>query len=217
MNLPQSSAVIALHDQLLSHAESSPAPDLDNATSVWYWIKTNHRNNCQLWAEEDLARRTRVADSEIASNKRRIDGFNQARNDATERVDELLLLELGLVNAASARSAMPLSTVESKGKGRRLNSETAGSMVDRLSILSLKIYAMRAQTHRKDVDDSHRETSQAKLERLLEQRSDLAACFDELLADCQAGRAYFKVYRQFKMYNDPQFNPALVAERVSSS
>jgi hypothetical protein len=31
-----------------------------------------------------------------------------------------------------------------------------------------------------------------------------------------AGRAYFKVYRQFKMYNDPRFNPALVAERAQA-
>ncbi len=217
MNLPKSTAVVALHDELLSHEAPSLAPGPDDVNSVWHWIKTNHRNNCQLWAEEDLARRTRVSDSEIASNKRRIDGFNQARNDATERVDELLLVELGLVNAASARSDMPLSTVEAMGKGRRLSSETAGSMVDRLSILSLKINAMRGQTQRVDVDDVHRQTSRAKLERLLAQRSDLAACFDELLVDCQAGRAYFKVYRQFKMYNDPQFNPALVAERASSS
>jgi Protein of unknown function (DUF4254) len=217
MNLPQSTAVIALHDESLSHAVPQPTRGPNETASVWHWIKTNHDNNCQLWAEEDLARRTRVSDSEIAANKRRIDGFNQARNDATERVDELLLVELGLVNATSARSDTPLSTAESVGKGRRLNSETAGSMVDRLSILSLKINAMRAQTQRTDVDDAHRQTSRAKLERLLEQRSDLAACFDELLLDCQAGRAYFKVYRQFKMYNDPQFNPALVAERASSS
>lgn len=216
MNLPQSRAVIALHDELLSQTVSSLVHDSDELRSVWHWIKINHHNNCQLWAEEDLARRTRVSDSEIAANKRRIDGFNQARNDATERVDELLLVELGLVNAASARSDTPLSTIESVGQGRRLNSETAGSMVDRLSILSLKINAMRAQTLRVDVEDSHRHTSRAKLDRLLEQRSDLAACFDELLLDCQAGRAYFKVYRQFKMYNDPQFNPALVAERASS-
>jgi hypothetical protein len=89
-------------------------------------------------------------------------------------------------------------------------------MIDRLSILSLKIQAMFQQTSRTDVDESHRQSSHAKLQRLLQQRSDLASCFDELLADCQAGRAYFKVYRQFKMYNDPALNPALVAERAAS-
>jgi hypothetical protein len=43
---------------------------------------------------------------------------------------------------------------------------------------------------------------------------DGAGCLDALLADAAAGRAYFKVYRQFKMYNDPRFNPVLVAERA---
>ncbi len=216
VNLPPSSAILALHEALLNDAQTLHGQDLETEP-IWRWIKTNHHNNCQLWAEEDLARRTRVSDAEIAANKRRIDGFNQARNDATERVDELILVALGLVSAESARSQSPLSAIESQdAAARRLNSETAGSMVDRLSILSLKIHAMRAQTVRTDVDESHRQSSHAKLQRLLQQRSDLASCFDELLADCQAGRAYFKVYRQFKMYNDPALNPALVAERAAS-
>ena len=173
-------------------------------------MQANHRNNCLLWAQEDLARRTTVADAEIAANKRAIDRCNQARNDATERVDELLLVALQLVDEASARSDAPLSTVPA---GARLNSETAGSMIDRLSILALKVKAMREQTARDDVDEAHRAASRIKLERLQQQRLDLGGCLDALIADAIAGRAYFKVYRQFKMYNDPRFNPALVAER----
>ena len=63
-----------------------------------------------------------------------------------------------------------------------------------------------------DVAAEHIESSRVKLGRLAPQRADLGACLEALLADAQAGRAYFKVYRQFKMYNDPRFNPALVAE-----
>ena len=177
-------------------------------------MQTNHRNNCRLWAEEDLARRTTVGAAEIAANKRAIDGFNQARNDATERVDELLLIALGLVDADSARTDAPRATVP---PGARLNSETAGSIIDRMSIMALKVDAMRQQSERHDVDAAHRESSRARLERLCQQRDDLAGCFDALIADARAGRAYFKVYRQFKMYNDPRFNPALVAERRGQS
>jgi hypothetical protein len=172
-------------------------------------VQANHRYNSLLWAEEDLARRTQVADAEIAANKRAIDGYNQARNDATERVDEILLLALGLVDAESARGDAPQSRVPA---GARLNSETAGSMIDRLSIMALKARAMRAQTLRGDADEAHRAASRVKLERLQQQRHDLGDCFDALLADAAAGRAYFKVYRQFKMYNDPRYNPVLVAE-----
>jgi hypothetical protein len=172
-------------------------------------VQANHRCNSLLWVEEDLARRTTVVDAEIAANKRAIDGYNQARNDATERVDEILLLALGLVDADSARSDAPQARVPA---GARLNSETAGSMIDRLSILALKAAAMRAQTLRTDADEAHRAASRVKLERLQQQRKDLGGCFDALLTDAAAGRAYFKVYRQFKMYNDPHFNPVLVAE-----
>jgi len=180
---------------------------------VWQWVATNHRFNSLLWAEEDLARRTTVAAEAIAANKRAIDGYNQARTDATERIDELLLTALGLVDAASARTDAPQATVHA---GARLNSETAGSMVDRMSIMALKAHAMQMQAARSDVDEAHRSASQGRLQRLQQQRADLAGCFDALLADAAAGRAYFKVYRQFKMYNDARFNPALVAEQRES-
>lgn len=213
--IPRADALIALHDQCLGQPAWPQEEPVGLATSseVLSWVLKNHRFNSLLWAEEDLARRTQVSDSEIAKNKRAIDGYNQARNDATERVDELLLTALGLVDAQSARSDTPVSTVAA---GARLNSETAGSIIDRMSIMALKIHAMRWQTQRQDVAQDHRDASTAKLQRLVQQRGDLGACLDALLVDCQAGRAYFKVYRQFKMYNDPRFNPALVAERTAA-
>lgn len=210
MTLPAAADVIATHDRLL-RSDGWPATEpASGDADLWSWVQANHRFNSLLWAEEDLARRTQVGAAEIAANKRAIDGFNQARNDATERVDELLLTTLGLVEPASARTDAPVSTVAA---GSRLNSETAGSMIDRLSILALKIHAMRAQTERTDIDEDHRRSSRAKLSRLEQQRADLGSCLDALLSDCRAGRAHFKVYRQFKMYNDPRFNPALVSEQ----
>jgi len=206
--------VVDLHERLIATPGWPAQEPAAAAQPLWQWVQTNHLFNCRLWAEEDLARRTTVAEAEIAANKRAIDRFNQARNDATERVDEILLVALGLVDAASARTDAPRSTVP---PGARLNSETAGSMIDRLSIMALKVNAMRAQTWRDDVDEAHREASRGKLERLLQQRDDLAGCLDALLDDAAAGRAYFKVYRQFKMYNDPRFNPALVAEQAAGA
>ncbi len=210
-NLIIAADVIATHDRLLASSgwpAHEPAPL--HESPVWTWVQANHRFNSLLWAEEDLARRQTVPDAEIAANKRAIDRFNQARNDATERVDELLLVALGLVDEASARTDAPVSTVPANA---RLNSETAGSIVDRMSIMALKVHAMRLQTERSDVDDAQRAASVVKHERLRQQRQDLGSCLDELLADAHAGRAYFKVYRQFKMYNDPRMNPVLVAER----
>ena len=212
--------VAAEHDRLLtdphwplsddaSSPTAAPAEADDLTTGLWHWIRTNHRFNTLLWREEDLARRTRVADAEIAANKRAIDRFNQTRNDATERVDEILLMQLGLVDRESAGTDSPRSTA---APGARLNSETAGSMVDRLSIMALKIHAMLAQTLRTDAEAAHLESSRRKLAQLQLQRQDLMGCLDALVADAAVGRTYFKVYLQFKMYNDARYNPALVAE-----
>ena len=204
ITLPSAAEVIAVHDAALARA-----PQPVQASDLGSCIAANHFHNSSLWAQEDLARRTQAPDAEIVANKRAIDRHNQARNDAIERIDEFLLSALGLVDPATIASALPRSTIS---HGARLNSETAGSMLDRISILGLKIAAMREQTLRADVDDAHRQSCAERLQRLIQQRADLGHCYDELLADARAGRAYFKVYRQFKMYNDPRLNPALVAE-----
>ena len=192
MKLPLAAEVLALHDTVLAQADWATAGTMPEAGDVWSCVERNHRCNCRLWTEEDQARRRDVPDSAISANKRNIDTFNQRRNDVIEKIDESLL---ALLPAAGADA--------------RLNSETAGAMVDRLSILALKVFHMRIQTERRDAGEEHLQTSRARLARLSEQRADLAGCFNALLADCAAGRARFKVYRQFKMYNDPAFNPYL--------
>ncbi len=209
-------AVAQLHDRYNQHTDWPNVVALD-PTNPGAWapdflaaMLDNHRCNARLWCEEDLARRQRAPDAEIVANKRAIDAFNQARNNAIERMDEFLLLTLGLVDPASVTQPQAVSRAPA---GARLNSETVGSMVDRVSILSLKIKAMAEQTQRSDVDDHHRADATAKLARLNEQRQDLCDCMRQLIADCQTGSSYFKVYRQFKMYNDPNYNLALVRER----
>jgi hypothetical protein len=180
-------------DGITSAAESGDAV-------LWTWIAANHRCNGLLWGEEDRARRLDVPPDEIAASKRLIDRYNQKRNDAVEALDEQLLAVMGGVEP---------------DPGARLSSETAGAMVDRLSILALKIHHMRAQTRRQEAGPEHVQACTFKLERLETQRHDLMTCLDALLADVAAGRAYFKVYRQFKMYNDPALNPWLYGQAGS--
>lgn len=209
-DVPLAPAVIRLQDELLATPGWPRHETAVPEGGVWWLIRTNHRFNSLLWDEEDLARRKHAPDAEIVANKRAIDSFNQARNDAVERIDELLLIALGLPESGVPSGQHGTARV---AQTARLNSETAGSMIDRLSILALKARAMRVQCLRTDVDETHREPSRQRLSRLQEQRNDLAACLDALLRDTRAGVARFKVYRQFKMYNDPRYNPALVAER----
>ncbi len=186
-------ALCAFHDRSIA---GSDAGDDDTAfgADVAHSIASNHRNNRLLWDEEDQARRTDVDDAAIAANKRAIDRYNQQRNDAIESIDEALLARLaGTPVAPDAWHS----------------SETAGAIIDRLSILALKIHHMRAQTLRADVTQDHLTRCSDKLARLERQRNDLAHCLDVLLARAADGRAFWRVYRQFKMYNDPTLNPYL--------
>ena len=187
-----SAAIRAYHDARVAAGGATAGASLPD--EPWRSIAANHRCNHLLWDEEDRARRTDVPDASIAANKRAIDRYNQQRNDAIERIDEALLARLaGVTPAADAWH----------------NSETAGAMIDRLSILSLKIHHMRLQTLREDASAEHVAACREKLARLAMQREDLARCLDTLLARAAEGRAFWRVYRQFKMYNDPALNPYL--------
>ena len=156
--------------------------------------------NYALWHEEDQARRKDVSDSVIAKVKRNIDRFNQKRNDTIEMIDLFLsdlFDDLGITPAADAG----------------MNSETPGSIIDRLSILSLKIYHMHEETLRTDVKPDHIEKAVRREAILRQQREDLGQCLDILLQELVNGHKILKLYHQFKMYNDPSTNPALYGSR----
>ena len=188
-------SIIQYHDAILRLPGGRGIPVA--ADGAWPAIAANHEFNLMLWREEDKARRRDVAASEIAANKRHIDRYNQQRNDAVEAIDEAILATLAAVTPNA---------------DAWLSSETAGAMIDRLSILSLKIHHMHAQTLREDVGSAHVQACAARLQRLQQQRGDLAGCLERLLVEARAGRAYFKVYRQYKMYNDPTLNPYLYGQ-----
>lgn len=150
------------------------------------------------WHLEDIIRDPHIDPIDALNLKRRIDRSNQVRCDMVEYIDSYLLDKYkDIVPAADAR----------------INTETPAWAIDRLSILALKIYHMRAEVERDDVDEEHRTACQAKLDVLIQQQQDLSIAIEELIEDIEAGRKYMKVYRQMKMYNDPSLNPILYAQK----
>ena len=204
--------------ELAASLDAERVPQLqDRATLTWHQpepdgaalaagetavaILAQHRANFELWHIEDRARTPQATDHDLAELKRQIDRTNQRRNDLAEQIDRLLL-------AALAPQGLPRDTAQ-------LHSESPGLIVDRLSILSLKIFHTREELTRAETAGmrAHLQRNRERLAILEEQRADLAACFVSLWTEVLGGRRRFKLYRQLKMYNDPELNPSMYTAR----
>jgi hypothetical protein len=171
------------------HSDAIPPQPLPLITEL---ALRQHRANFDLWHEEDKARCPDVPDSTIANVKHAIDHLNQLRNDLVEEIDLALLEGVGQQNQAAP-----------------LHSETPGLIIDRLSILALKIFHTAEEAHRASASEGHRVRNCERLRILKRQRDDLAGCLDQLWQQILRGERRFRLYRQMKMYNDPELNPVL--------
>ena len=165
---------------------------IENRLYLKCWIDTVQ------WHFEDIIRDPHIDPSEALSLKRRIDRSNQDRTDLVEQIDSYFRQYFSDVKP------LPNATI---------NTESPAWAVDRLSILALKIYHMREQAERHDASQEHIAKCKAKLAVLEEQQVDLSTAIDQVLDDIKAGSKYMKVYRQMKMYNDPDTNPVLYQKK----
>ena len=152
------------------------------------WIDTAQ------WHMEDLIRVVDVDPAEAIQLKREIDVSNQLRTDRVEQLEDFFFSHFSGVKVE---------------ENARMNTETIGWAIDRLSILNLKLYHFREETEREGISPEHRQKCEQKLAILQEQYADLSQSIDDLLDEIAAGKCQMKVYRQMKMYNDAELNPML--------
>jgi hypothetical protein len=183
--------LVHLQTLATAHGHDSTAPAPKAASAFEQLVLDQHCANFDLWHCEDQARDPAADDAMLAATKRSIDRLNQLRNDLVEQIDSTLLESL---------TAQPQESVV-------LHSETPGLIIDRLSILTLKIFHTAEQLHRSTAE--HQQRNRDRLAVLNQQRDDLAACLAQLWADVLHNRRRFKLYRQLKMYNDPTLNPVI--------
>jgi hypothetical protein len=188
----ETATIPRLHQHLTEAWHEPALPQSPTEDPLAALITAQHRENFDLWHEEDKARDTRATDADIAQVKRAIDRINQRRNDLVEKIDLWLLANLPPQNPTAP-----------------LNSETPGLIIDRLSILALRVFHTRIEAHRESATEAHRLRNASRLTLLEEQRDDLSGCLEALLEAVQSGSRRFKLYRQMKMYNDPDLNPAV--------
>ena len=169
----------------------------EEKTIEWYlylkaWIDTVQ------WHLEDLIRDPNIDPVKALALKRRIDKSNQDRTDIVEMIDQYYLLMFQHVKSQSNAT---------------LNTESPAWAIDRLSILQLKIYHMKVEVKRTDVDEAHKAKCEERLLVLEEQNADLCTAIDQLMACYKRGEKVMKVYKQMKMYNDPNLNPVLYGQK----
>lgn len=150
------------------------------------------------WHYEDLIRDPKIDPVAGMALKRKIDASNQKRTDMVEQIDDYYLAQFQEVQVV---------------KDAPLNTESPAWVMDRLSILALKIYHMQEQVNRPDVDEAMKSKNYARLTILLEQKEDLSLSFDQLIQEYGDGSRQMKVYRQMKLYNDPSTNPILYGKK----
>ncbi len=166
--------------------------------TINYFLFLKNWIDAVQWHLEDIIRNPEIDPIEALAIKRRIDRSNQERTDLVELIDSYFLDQYKDV------------VVEPDAV---INTESPAWAIDRLSILALKIYHMQQEVERTDAAPAHIEACNAKLQILLQQREDLSTAIDQLLGDIAAGRKYMKVYKQMKMYNDPNLNPILYGKK----
>lgn len=193
--------VLELHERTVALWHTQPISN--DYQGVLQLVCQQHIFNYELWHQEDIARSHDVSDAEIAHVKRAIDGLNQARNDHIEKLDDWLTDQLTQRQIVASPQALQ-------------NTETPGSAIDRLSIMSLRLYHYREQLQRTDTDEEHAAKVQQRIALCEEQRRDLSRSLVQLLTDILAGQRVHKTYRQMKMYNDPSLNPYLYQQQAKS-
>jgi len=173
-------------------ANPFPQDEISHLLFAKNWIDTVQ------WHYEDLIRDPDIDPAKALILKRKIDSSNQNRTDLVEIIDDYFREQYKEVKPAAKAT---------------INTESPAWALDRLSILTLKIYHMKEEADREDAAPEYRKQCKAKLAVLLEQEKDLATAIDQLLEDIAAGRKYMKVYKQMKMYNDDELNPVLRGQK----
>ena len=150
------------------------------------------------WHLEDIIRDPNIDPVAALALKRRIDHSNQDRTDLVERIDSYFWEQYHDVEPQP---------------NAKINTESPAWAIDRLSILHVKLWHMQEQVDRTDVSPEQHAQCVAKMAVLKEQLADMTTSISQLLDDYAAGVRIMKVYRQMKMYNDPNLNPILYGKK----
>ena len=116
--------------------------------SIEFYLYLKNWIDAVQWHLEDIIRNPNIEPVEALAIKRRIDKSNQDRTDLVELIDSFFLDKYKDVKI------LPDATI---------NTESPAWAIDRLSILTLKIYHMRDEAYRRDASVDHKARCEQKL------------------------------------------------------
>lgn len=188
----------AVKDYHVTDNVDAPINNPYKAGTIEYDLYLKNWIDTVQWHLEDIIRDPNIDPLEALALKRRIDHSNQDRTDLVERIDSYFWEQFHDVKA------QPNACI---------NTESPAWAIDRLSILHVKLWHMQEQVARTDVSAEQHAQCESKMAVLKEQLSDMTSSISQLLDDYKNGVRIMKVYRQMKMYNDPNLNPVLYGKK----
>lgn len=144
-------------------------------------VKTNKK----IWDLEDAARLSELGNAYVANAKKNIDIYNQQRNDLIRDLDTLLLKLLNV----------------SKGTKESFYSESPGMIMDRLSIIFIKLSVVKKMILVIEEDGLKLEY-QEKENILKGQIQSIGDFFDLYIERLFKKDVFFEIQQAMKIYND---------------
>jgi hypothetical protein len=207
---PQSKKIVKISNKIISkwHKKENRIFSFDDALklidntekdNIYFNIGLLSLMNTALWHEEDKARDIVASDADIAGVKRKIDKLNAMRVSKVEEIDASIYRNISFNENAV------------------LSTETPASVIDRLTILCLKQYHMEIEAGRKDSSRELTNKCAGQLAMIKKQMNDLTGAYDIFVEEIESGTRRYALYRQFKMYNDPELNPVIYKKSIKAN
>ena len=173
--------------------DTAPIPpgEYQSPKGMTQWI---HYENFIVWHLEEMLRQEGVDSQKLRKIEKQVDKQTHLRIDVLEQID------IWIDNVLHNEGIEPR-------KDAVVHSETPSNIINRLSVLSLKIFHMEERLLDDSINQDERKNLDLRCNILREQRMDVALALDRFLLELQQGKKIHKVYRQFKIYNDPSFKP----------
>jgi hypothetical protein len=194
----QKAFVLFDHSVELWH-KKVPSPQ---GNSLYNKILLLHLYNFRIWHYEDEIRNPKAKLTSIAKFKKKIDRNNQYRNNQIEIIDS------HFVNLIRKKNIKTQDNIPGF-------TENPGSTLDRMSILSLRMYHLKEELNRRTCDINHKTNVNLKLITLFNQKSVLLNNFKYQLVNIFHGKASLRPFFAIKLYNNPKLNPSIYKNLTS--